>query len=99
LCDALRRRDTWTHGGGPLDEAAQRAAIFEGGSALAKQIDADDEAATARTDAAVRADLYHATGDAWRSRQVRRGERILNAGRVDRRIAIPAPMPSRRGGV
>jgi len=95
--DELRRRDTWQDGG-PLDEQAQRKALFEGGSALAKRIDAQDEADRARLNRQVRDDLYHATGDAWRSRQARVGERVLNAGRPTtriRRIATPKPLPVR----
>jgi hypothetical protein len=100
LLDELRRRDSWTATGGkPLDEASLKAALFEGGSALAAQVDADEAAARALVDQQVRADLHHASGDAWRSKQARRGERVLNAGRPDRRIATPAPMPSGREGL
>lgn len=96
--DELSRRDTWKHGG-RLDAAQQRAALFEGGSALAKQIDAQDEADRAAINRQVRDDLYHASGDAWRSRQARTGARSkLTAGQPAQRglIATPTPMPAAR---
>jgi hypothetical protein len=101
-CDELRRRDTWTHGEGPLDEAAQRKALFEGGSALAKQIDAQDDAARARLNRQEHEANWHATGDAWRSRQARVGSRVLNAGRPSQLqprglIATPKPLMPNRG--
>lgn len=92
---SLDRRDTWKHGG-RLDEAGQKKALFEGGSALAKQIDADDEAARQRLNRQEREATWHATGDAWRSRQARLGQRVLNAGRPSTLIATPKPMPVRR---
>jgi hypothetical protein len=98
MLDALDRRDTWKHGG-PLDDDAQRKALFEGGSRLAKQLDQQDEDARQHINRAVRDDLYQATGDAWRSRQARRGELVLNAGRPAQPsglIATPKPMPVRR---
>jgi hypothetical protein len=98
--DELRRRDAWALDG-PLDEAAQRKAAFEGGSHLTRAVDAHDDAARARLNRQVRDDCYHATGDAWRSRQARVGARVLNAGRPSTlqpsgRIATPKPMPTRR---
>jgi hypothetical protein len=99
MLDELRRRDTWTHGR-PLDEAGQRAAVFEGGSQLAKDVDAHDERNRARINQQEREACYHATGDAWRSRQARTGSRVLNAGSPTPRrgvIATPAPMPVPRG--
>jgi hypothetical protein len=95
MLDELRRRDTWQHGG-PLDAAAQRKAEFEGGTTLARDLDAHDEAQRAAVDRRVREDVYHATGDAWRSRQARTGARVLNAGKPRRVIATPAPMPGHR---
>lgn len=95
---SLDRRDTWKYGG-PLDEAAQRAALFEGGTRLAKQIDAQDDADRDRINRQEHDACWHATGDAWRSRQARRGERVLNAGPATRKprrlIATPTPMPRR----
>lgn len=88
---ALDRRDTWKHGG-RLDEAGQKKAAFEGGSQLAKQVDAQDEAARQRINQQEREACWHAAGDAWRSRQARTGARVLNAGL----IATPKPMPVRR---
>lgn len=99
--DTLKRRDTWTHpDGGRMTESEIRAAAFEGGSKLAKQLDRQDLDDRATIDREVRADLYHASGDAWRSRQARRGERVLNAGRpstlTPRVLATPRPMPTGR---
>lgn len=99
--EQLDRRDTWKHGGGPLTEDQQRAAAFEGGSKLAKQIDKDEIADKRRLNKHVRDDLYHATGDAWRSRQARLGERSKLTARPEARIqragliATPRPMPTR----
>lgn len=97
--DELTRRDTWK-AGGPLDAAGQRQADFEGGSTLAKDIDAHDDAARAALNRREREKTWHATGDAWRSRQARTGSRVLNAGSPSPQrglIATPSPMPAPRG--
>jgi len=96
--DELTRRDTWRRDG-PLDESGQRAALFEGGSKLAKEIDDHDISERAKLDRNEREKTWHATGDAWRSRQARTGSRVLNAGSPSPRglIATPSPMPAPRG--
>ncbi len=90
----LTKRDTWAHGG-PLDEAAQKKALFEGGTALADTLAAQDRAVRAQIDRQVHDDVYHTTGDGWRSKQAREGARILNAGRPSL-LATPKPMPGSR---
>jgi hypothetical protein len=83
----LVARDTWAVEGGPLTEDLVRKAMFEGGSKYGRMLDDRDDADRARINKEVREDVYHATGEAWRSRQARTGERILNAGR-------PSELPS-----
>jgi len=80
----LAARDTWAVEGQPLTEDLIRKALFEGGSKYGVQLDERDAADRRAIDRAVRDDVYHATGDAWRSLQARTGERVLNAG-------LPAP--------
>lgn len=77
----LMERDTWAIEGQPLTEDLIRKALFEGGSKYGKALDQRDEDERTKINAEVRDDVYHATGDAWRSLQARTGERILNAGR------------------
>ena len=77
----LIARDTWAIEGRPLTEDLMRQAMFEGGSKYGKALDQRDEDEKAKVDREVHDDVYHATGDAWRSLQARTGERILNAGR------------------
>lgn len=98
MLDELTRRDTWTRDG-PLDEHGQRKAAFDGGSKLAKEIDAHDVAARDALNRRERDATWHVTGDAWRSRQARTGSRVLNAGSPSPRgrIATPSPMPAPRG--
>lgn len=77
----LIARDTWAIEGGPLTEDLMRKAMFEGGSKYGKALDQRDEDDRAAIDREVRDNVYHATGEGWRSLQARTGERILNAGR------------------
>lgn len=77
----LMDRDTWAIEGKPLTEDLMRQALFEGGSKYGKALDQRDADEEARVNKEVRDDLYHASGDAWRSLQARTGERIANAGR------------------
>jgi|SRR5882672_4308369 len=79
----LIERDTWAIEGQPLTEDLMRKAMFEGGSKYGKALDQRDADERAKIDRDVREDVYHATGEAWRSLQARTGERILNAGRPD----------------
>lgn len=76
----LIKRDTWAIEGWPLTEDGIRKAMFEGGSKYGKLLDEQDAAERRAIDRDVRDDVYHATGDAWRSLQARTGERVLNAG-------------------
>jgi len=76
----LAERDTWAVEGQPLTEDLIKQAMFEGGSKYGRLMDERDEAARQKLDAEVHDDVYHATGDAWRSLQARTGERVLNAG-------------------
>ncbi len=77
----LIARDTWAIEGGPLTEDLMRKAMFEGGSKYGKALDQRDADDRALIDRDVHDNVYHATGEAWRSLQARTGERILNAGR------------------
>lgn len=77
----LSDRDTWAVEGGPLTDDLMRKALCEGGSKFSKRLDQRDEDAEQTINREVRDDVYHATGDAWRSLQARTGERILNAAR------------------
>jgi hypothetical protein len=77
----LIERDTWAIEGQPLTDDLMRKAMFEGGSKYGKALDQRDADDRAKIDRDVREDVYHATGEAWRSLQARTGERILNAGR------------------
>ena len=77
----LAARDTWAVEGGPLTEDGVKKAMFEGGSKYGEMLDEHDAAERRGIDREVRDDVYHATGDAWRSLQARTGERVLNAGR------------------
>lgn len=76
----LMARDTWAIEGKPLTEDLIRRALFEGGSKYGQALDDRDAAEREQINREVRDDLYHATGDAWRSLQARTGERVLNAG-------------------
>jgi len=75
----LMARDTWAVDG-PMTEERLKAAMFEGGSRYGQQLDERDDDERAKINRDVRDDVYHATGDAWRSLQARTGERVLNAG-------------------
>jgi hypothetical protein len=77
----LMERDTWAIEGQPLTDDLVRKAMFEGGSKYGKALDQRDEDERAAIDKDVHDDVYHATGEAWRSLQTQTGERILNAGR------------------
>lgn len=76
----LMARDTWAVEGQPLTEDLIRQALFEGGSKYGAHLDERDAADRRAIDREVKDDVYHATGDAWRSLQSRTGERVLNAG-------------------
>jgi len=76
----LIARDTWAIEGGPLTEDGIKRAMFEGGSKYGQMLDDRDAAERRAIDREVHDDVYHATGDAWRSLQTRTGERVLNAG-------------------
>src|SRR5262245_21860168 len=77
----LIARDTWAVEGGPLTEDATPKALFEGCSKYGVMLDERDADERRAINREVRDDVYHATGDAWRSLQSRTGERVLNAGR------------------
>jgi len=89
----LIARDTWAVEGGPLTAQRLRAAMFEGGSKYGRLLDERDAADRRKIDREVRDDVYHATGDAWRSLQARTGERVLNAGPASRPSDTEAPTP------
>lgn len=76
----LIARDTWAVEGGPITDDTIRAALFNGGSKFGAALDARDVEVRQAIDRDVRDQVYHATGDAWRSLQARTGERVLNAG-------------------
>jgi hypothetical protein len=76
----LIERDTWRIEGHPLTDADVRRAMFDGGTKYGRMLDERDAAERRKIDREVRDDVYHATGDAWRSLQARTGERVLNAG-------------------
>lgn len=61
----LKARDIWAHGG--PDEVAD-------------MLDAQDEKEKEDRSAAKREELYHLSGDAWRSYQARTGQRVINSG-------------------
>lgn len=77
----LMARDTWAVEGHPLTDDLMRQALFDGGSKYGQLLDQRDAEQEQQINRDVREDVYHATGDAWRSLQARTGERVLNAGR------------------
>ena len=86
----LMARDTWAVEGGPMTDDLMRKAMFEGGSKFGKALDARDEEERQRINAEVRDNVYHTTGEAWRSLQARTGERILSAGMPTDIMAVGA---------
>src|SRR5262245_24831061 len=83
----LIARDTWAIEGQPLTDDLIRKALFDGGSKYGTHLDERDATTRRAIDREVRDDVYHATGDAWRSLQSRTGERVLNAGNPTRASA------------
>lgn len=80
----LTEHDTWAVEGGPLDAQGMRNAIANGGSRFTKQVEANDAAALAKRKREQRENIFHATGDGWRSLQARTGQRIMNPGQASR---------------
>ncbi len=80
LLDNLKARDTW-HVNGPLDEAAQKRALFDGETPVSKALDDRDKAAEAKIARENRDMIHYASGEAWRFRQHLVGERV----------SVPAP--------
>lgn len=90
----LAARDTWAVEGGPMTEELLRKAMFEGGSKYGEMLDEHDAAERRGIDREVHDDVYHATGDAWRSLQVRKGRLVLNAGRPSDLAPPPTKEPT-----
>jgi hypothetical protein len=63
--------------------------MFEGGSKYGEMLDEQDAAERRGIDREVHDDVYHATGDAWRSLQVAKGRLVLNAGKPSELPAAP----------
>ncbi len=95
LLDHLKARDTW-HVNGPLDEAAQKRALFDGETPVSKALDDRDKAAEAKIAHENHENVYYASGEAWRYRQHLMGERVSSAGRAtqhDGSLADASGMP------
>lgn len=77
----LHGADTWKLDG-PLDEAGIKRALANGGTRFTRELEYRERLATDRQASQQRETIYHATGDAYRSLQVRLGRTIRNPGRT-----------------
>lgn len=65
ILQRLKARDVWAHGGA---------------DAVADMLEEQEAKEKADRDKAVRDDMWHRSGDAWRSFQARTGQRVVNSG-------------------
>ena len=87
LLAKLKARDTWALGGG------EKAADL---------LDAQDESDRQRQRQAIRDDLWHRSGDGWRTYQTRTGQRVLSSGGVTPatpEVSFPVATPSTPAGL
>ena len=83
---SLRARDMWAHGGGDK---------------VADMLEAQEAAEKAKIKADFRDDMWNRSGDAWRSYQMRTGQRVVNPGpaRMGAALSVNSSSSSTASGV
>jgi hypothetical protein len=79
ILQKLKARDLWAHGGGEK---------------VADMLEAQEAKEVADRSKAKREELYHLSGDAWRSFQARTGQRVVNPGPSPTGAATKSPSGS-----